>query len=393
MHVKTYRGKSPEECFQKVKSELGREAVILQSRSVHALFGRFGPTQHEVVAAIDVTIPGDKAAAGVEVRRPVSLSSGRPELLSQPTTRRESDSENERIQRLERQLSSLTANMNALTQAAKNNNGRAKSGPDDEPYAFLRKQLEEAEVAEPVIKRLFAELPEDLSDAAASSELRAKIVHQLKTAARFDLVAGKTRLVAFFGGTGVGKTTTIAKIAAQLALKEKRSIAIITMDTHRVAAAQQLQTYGEILRVPVKVAYNKQEVKQYYAEFSAEKRDAVLLDTAGRSPNDSMPIAEMASAIEGIPDVYRYITVPATLSGRNFENTVERFQSLLSADAIILTKLDETVDNSCLGHLLNIQAKFGIPLSYITNGQRVPDDLLIADAHAIAARMLSTAAL
>jgi flagellar biosynthesis protein FlhF len=393
MHVKTYRGKSPEDCFQKVKLDLGLDAVILQSRSFQSLFGKFGPTRHEVVAAIDVTIPADKNPAGIELKRPLTLSSGRkdsPSLLA----KQETDAESERFLRLERQLSALTANMNALTIATKNNSHRPKVNTSEaEPYAFLRKQLTEAEVAEPLIKRMFGEIPAGLSDAAAAAELRAIIVNLLKTTARFETTPGKTKLVAFLGGTGVGKTTTIAKIAAQLALKERRNIGIISMDTHRVAAAQQLQTYGEILRVPVKVAYNKQELKQYLAEFTAEKREAVLVDTAGRSPNDSMPIAEMAGALSGISGVYTYLTVPATLSSRNFENTIERFQSHVTADALILTKLDESVDNSCLGHLLNMQAKLGIPLSYITNGQRVPDDLLLADAHAIAARLLSTASL
>ncbi len=392
MQVKTYRGKSPEECFQKVKLELGRDAVILQSRSFQSVFGKFGPTTHEVVAAIDVTIPADKSPTGVELRRPLTLSSGRPESSSPAPVRRDADPDDERYLRLERQLTALTANMSALANTTRSASFRSKTA-EAEPYAFLYKQLVDSEVAEPLIKRFFSELPSGLSDAAAAAEIRGLIVNQLKTAARFEMTPGKTRLVAFLGGTGVGKTTTIAKIAAQLALKEKRNIAIISMDTHRVAAAQQLQTYGDILRVPVKVAYNKQELKQYLAEFAAEKKEVVLVDTAGRSPNDSMPIAEIAGALEGISGLYTYLTVPATLSGKNFENTIERFQAHINADALILTKLDETVDNTCLGHLLNVQAKFGIPLSYITNGQRVPDDLLSADAHAIAARMMSTASL
>ena len=145
------------------------------------------------------------------------------------------------------------------------------------------------------------------------------------------------------------------------------------------------------MRVPVKIAYNRQELTQYLAEFQADKRDLVMLDTAGRSPNDAMPLAELAGALDGLTSVFRYLVVPATLSGRNFENMIERFHSLMAPDALILTKLDESVDNACLGHLLNAQAKFGLPISYITNGQRVPDDLMAADAHAVAARLLSTA--
>jgi flagellar biosynthesis protein FlhF len=396
MQVKTYQGKSPEECFQKVKSELGLDAVILQSRAIQSKFGKFGPTRHEVVAAIDVTIPADKSPSGIEVRRPLSLSSGRIEPPAQPAARREAFAavDDERYLRLEKQLTALTANMNALTQSAKNQVARGKGGASEgEPYAALYKHLLEGGVAEPLVKRMIAELSSGLTETAAAVEIRDVIVRQLKTAARFEITPGKTRLVAFLGGTGVGKTTTIAKIAAQLALKEKRSVGIISMDTHRVAAAQQLQTYGEILRVPVKVAYNKQEMRQYLIEFAAEKREVVLLDTAGRSPNDSLPLAEIAGSLEGISGVYTYLAVPATLSYKNFENAVEKFQSQIQPDALILTKMDESIDGACFGHLLNIQAKTGIPLTYITNGQRVPDDLLLADAHAIAARMMTPSAM
>jgi flagellar biosynthesis protein FlhF len=387
MQVKTYRGKSPEECFKKVKMELGLDAVILQSRSLKTVFGKFGSSQHEVVAAIDVTIPADKSPSGVELRRPLTLSSGRNELSPM---RREYERDDERYERLEQQVSALTANIGTLAQMGKSSTTRFKPAPvETQPYAFLYKQLADAEMAEPLIKRLFAEIPDDLTDASAAAELRAMIVNQIKTTSRFELSYGKTKLIAFFGGTGVGKTTTIAKIAAQLALREKRNIAIITMDTHRVAAAQQLQTYGEILRVPVKIAYNQQELKQYLAEFAKDKKEAVLLDTAGRSPNDSIPITEMAGALDGINSVYSYLVVPAALSSKNFENAVERFHAQYPADALILTKMDEACDNTCLGHLLNVQAKTGIPLSYITNGQRVPDDMVLADAHAIAGRLLS----
>jgi len=395
MQVKTYQGKSPEECFKKVKLDLGREAVILQSRTLQSVFGKFGPTRYEVVAALDVTIPADRSSTGVELRRPLSLSSGRPETPVLPSETREPTADEERLDRLEKHLTTITSNIGVLAQAARNNTVRAKTGTAETmvPYQFLYKQLAESGVAEPLIKRMIAEIPAGLADVDAAVEIRSIIVNHLKTAARFELFPGKTRLVAFLGGTGVGKTTTIAKIAAQLALKEKRSVGIISMDTHRVAAAQQLQTYGEILRVPVKVAYNKQEMMQYLAEFAAEKREVVLLDTAGRSPNDTIPIAEMVGSLAGIDGVYTYLVVPATLSSRNFENAIDRFQPEVAADALILTKLDETIDSTCFGHLLNVQAKLGIPLTYITNGQRVPDDLMSADAHAIAARLLTPSAL
>jgi len=121
--------------------------------------------------------------------------------------------------------------------------------------------------------------------------------------------------------------------------------------------------------------------------------DLVLLDTAGRSPNDMLPLGETAHLFEGVGVIQKFLAVPATLAARDMVNVIARFKNTLSPDAMILTKLDEASDNACFGKLLTVQAKFGIPLAYVTTGQKVPDDIAFPDSHAIAARILSTAVL
>jgi flagellar biosynthesis protein FlhF len=424
MIVKTYRGKSPEECFKKMRLEMGRDAVILQSRTYRALFGRFGGRRHEVVAANDISIAIDKIAGaaraaseereeparsvygyaavgapkGRSLKSAIGASDSRPgeSIVTRAAGRSPliAEDSDPRISQLEKQIALLTATLDSL-QGPASGNGKAQannesSAPQTSGYSALLNKLLDSEVAEPLAKRLIADLPAGLSDAAAAAELRSLIVRRFKIAGRLEAIPGRTRVVAFIGGTGVGKTTTIAKIAAQLALAERMNVAIVTMDTHRVAAVQQLQTYGDILRVPVKVAYNKGEFAQHLAAFQKEKKDFILLDTAGRSPHDTLPLAEVAASLEGVPDVYRILTLPATLSARDFENMTTKFQSVLTPDAMIMTKVDEATDNAYIGHLLSVQVKTGLPIAYITSGQRVPDDMLTPDAHALATRLLSS---
>ena len=272
--------------------------------------------------------------------------------------------------------------------------GRSAKAPR-EPYPALLQQLLDAEVAAPLARQFVADLPSGLSAADAQIELRTLLSQRLRLAAPSDalLGPGKPRLLAFVGTTGVGKTTTIAKLAARYALMEGKSVGIVTLDTHRVAAAQQLQTLGQVLGVSVRVAHDAVEFRQQVAAYAAEGRDWVLVDTAGRSPNDMLPLGETAQLFQGLGPLQKLLAVPATLSARDMENIVARFQTILQPDALILTKLDEATDNACFGKLLTVQAKHGLPLAYVTTGQKVPDDIAVPDSHAIAARIVSTAVL
>ena len=174
---------------------------------------------------------------------------------------------------------------------------------------------------------------------------------------------------------------------------DQRTVGIVTLDTYRVGAADQLQKLGEVLKVPVRVAHDEAEFRRQVAAYTAEGRDWVFVDTAGRSPNDMLPLGETAQFFQGIGPVHKLLTLPATLSARDMENIIVRFQNLLQPDALILTKLDEATDNSCFGKLLTAQAKHGLPLAYLTTGQKIPDDLALPNVHAIAAKIISTSVL
>ena len=179
--------------------------------------------------------------------------------------------------------------------------------------------------------------------------------------------------LALVGPTGVGKTTTLAKIAAEYLSNHSSSIAFITIDTYRIAAVEQLKVYGEIMNLPVEVVLNPEQLEQMLLKH--RDKELILIDTAGRSPQDTLCINELASFLSPKLDIQKHLVLSATTREKELFETMQRF-SILEIDNAIITKIDEC---SSLGLLLDIQLREKLPFSYITNGQRVPEDLLKAD--------------
>ncbi len=189
--------------------------------------------------------------------------------------------------------------------------------------------------------------------------------------------------LALVGPTGVGKTTTLAKIAAEYLCKHSPSIALITIDTYRIAAVEQLKVYGEIMNLPVEVVLNPQQLEQMLTKH--QDKELILIDTAGRSPQDTLCIEELASFLPPDLAIEKHLVLSATTREKELYEAMKRF-SVLGIDNAIVTKIDEC---SSLGMLLDIQQQENIPFSYITNGQRVPEDLLQADKEALTQLIMS----
>ena len=180
------------------------------------------------------------------------------------------------------------------------------------------------------------------------------------------------KVVFFVGPTGVGKTTTIAKIASKFCVEEKKRLALLTADTYRIAAAEQLRTYANILEVPFRIVYSAQEMEQYYEEFSSF--DYILIDTAGHSHlNEEQRINSnvMLHSLDEIAETEVYLVLSATTKYRDLISIADAYKDMAEY-AIIFTKLDET---SCYGNLLNLRLYTGAELSYVTCGQNVPEDI------------------
>jgi flagellar biosynthesis protein FlhF len=194
---------------------------------------------------------------------------------------------------------------------------------------------------------------------------------------------GTRRLVALVGPTGVGKTTTIAKLAANYRLKEKHNVGLITVDTYRIAAVEQLRTYADIIDLPMQVVSTPREMRE--AVRRLESLDLILMDTAGRSPRDEIKIQELKSFLTEAAADEVHLVLSSVAGARTLEQTTERFASV-GTTALILTKLDEATG---LGNLLPLLRTSQLPLSYLTNGQNVPDDIETADTGRLARLVLA----
>ncbi len=183
------------------------------------------------------------------------------------------------------------------------------------------------------------------------------------------------------GPTGVGKTTTIAKIAARAALVDRRAVALVCLDDYRVGGAEQLQRYADLIGVPMEVANNGKALKCALQRFAAA--DLVLVDTAGRSPRDQRALTQTGAVLSGAGEpIETHLCLPAWLaSAIELRAVVELYAETLRPRRLVATKIDEAIYH---GSIVTAQVLAGVPYSYFTTGQRVPEDLEIASASQLA---------
>jgi flagellar biosynthesis protein FlhF len=246
----------------------------------------------------------------------------------------------------------------------------------------------ESEVHEELARTLIERLRRAATDAemADADLLKARLVrivqNDICVSGPIQTAAGRRKLVALVGPTGVGKTTTIAKLAAQYRLKERLRVGLITVDTFRIAAVEQLRAYADIIDLPMEVVSSSEEMRPAISRLA--DLDLILMDTAGRSPRDEPKLQELKAIFaESAPDEV-HLVLSATCGTSNLVRMADRF-SEVGVTSLLLTKLDESHG---LGNLLSLVQRCQIPLSYLTNGQNVPDDIEVADAERLARTMV-----
>ncbi len=195
-------------------------------------------------------------------------------------------------------------------------------------------------------------------------------------------IGSRKKVLMFVGPTGVGKTTSLAKMGAIFALRENKKVAFVTIDTYRVAATEQLKKYAEIMNIPVHVVSDQ---KEFRSVLEKESADVVLVDTSGRSHRNEMKISEIKSYADQISyDSERILCVSATTKKTDLHSIFGAFD-VMDCNSVLITKTDET---SFIGNVVDVADKYNKPISYIANGQEVPNDLLVADAEKIVEMML-----
>jgi flagellar biosynthesis protein FlhF len=381
MKIKEFEALTLKDCLNRVRQELGPEAVILETRKCRK-GGVMGLGTHEavrIVAATGITVNDER-----ERMRDSAVPTHRPSSSNHDTAALE------KIARLEREVQELQQGIAIVQHAVLTTPSSAPAAESPKtPFPELEQKLIRADVSETLAAELLESLP-DLSawgpqarSALAEAALRERMAQHIASAGPITLTPGECKTVALIGPTGVGKTTTIAKLAAHFALVEKRRVALLTMDTYRIAAIEQLKTYSQIIDIPIKVAYNQAEILPALEAF--RHHDLVLIDTAGRSQKNSLQVNELKSLVEAA-GCETHLALSASTKRRDLDDQLERF-SCVGVNRLLFTKLDET---TTYGTIYSIAAQSDVPVSYITTGQKVPEDIEPADGTKLAAIVMNS---
>jgi flagellar biosynthesis protein FlhF len=400
MDVKTYRAKSMQEALALVRRDLGADAAVLQTREVGGgLLGLLlGRRRVEVTASNDVAVPSRLPARsqGIDLSRPEEIAAHLGADALKQRRRKKVSVNGDSISRAPfatphsadsdsansaRQLESLVEDL-----CRRSRHSEIHELPESLFQLFT--DLIEADVhddlARELVERVRREMPpRDLLDTVlVKAHLARMIEGEIRVAGPIRAETGRRRVIALVGPTGVGKTTTIAKLAANFRLKEKRKVGLITVDTYRIAAVEQLRTYADIIDLPMTVVSTPREMREAVTRMS--DLEIVLMDTAGRSPRDEVKIQELRTMLSEAKADEVHLVLSAVGSAGALKRTAEQF-SPAGTTALVLTKLDEATS---LGNVLPMLRASKLPLSYITDGQNVPDDIEAADQRRLARMLL-----
>ncbi|MBP1991320.1 flagellar biosynthesis protein FlhF [Paenibacillus eucommiae] len=409
MRVKRYVVDSMPDALQKIRSDLGKDAVILNTKEIRSggFLGMFGKKKIEVIAATDTgggegtnASSGAKPAAAIRpaaaVVRPAPATAP-AQALAVLTQEKRSDFPEvpdvlhtytppkaaSHAPRPQEEL--LLEEIKQMKEMMKNLTFSAKDEPKlPEPLAKIEHRLLEQEVDHLLVKQLMEQAleeslasGEEISEQAAESSIRKQLQEMFHTDSSKQISAA-TRVVHFVGPTGVGKTTTIAKLAAEQVLKFHRKVGFITSDTYRIAAIEQLKTYATILNVPIEVVFSPQDLSKAFRQLEA--CDIIFMDTAGRNFRNEMYVSELNALLQTQGNSETILVLSLTTKYKDMKAITNNFNKF-KLDKVLFTKMDET---DSYGAIVNLIHDFSLQLSYVTNGQNVPDDITeISEQHII----------
>lgn len=390
MKIRKYEGENETEAMLKVKEELGREALIVSVKNIKpkGIFRFFRKPYVEVTAALD-----DHSVLDDGDREP-NIPRRKVTHTDVPTMTQSKDNEEDDSVYLER-FKTLVQNLPEAeghdTQKVPELAITAVVEPDNIEVlnaALIKavyKQLIDNEVTEGIVNQLTAGVEQLSTNSEDELTDVISVVYKriVKMLSDFEVIGvDSPKSVFFVGPTGVGKTTTIAKVASYFTLNMGKKVALVTSDTYRIAAVEQLRTYANILNIPIKVVYTKDELAEALAQF--EDMDLVLIDTAGRSHKNAEHQQDLENLLSVVEEKEVFLVLSVATKHKDLLNITSKYDEMTSYK-IIFTKLDET---SCYGNILNIKEETGATLSYVTFGQNVPDDISEINPHEIARQVL-----
>jgi flagellar biosynthesis protein FlhF len=349
------------QAMRQVRQALGPDAVILST-------SRVSGGGVEITAAVDEPLAPVGGGAGGAGASPSPVPGG-----GQPAGESGGAALSALARRVEGLAEMLSKHM-VVSEAAAGFAARPEVAPI---YHHLMGQ----EVSPAVINELLTDLA-----AAGGQGLAARLAIRLKkmlnVAGGRMATAKRPAVWALVGPTGVGKTTTAAKLAANFALRHRLKVGLVTVDTYRIAAAEQIEVYGRIMEIPTVVAGGAEDLRR--ALEGMAELDLVLVDTVGRSPKDEENLEELRAVLEGAPGLTTHLVLACPTRDADKAEVLAAF-ARFAPQSLIFTKLDET---ATYGPILNQVVRSGLPVSYLTCGQRVPEDLEEATREGLAKRLL-----
>lgn len=435
MRVKRYVVDSMPDALQKIRADLGKDAVILNTKEIRSggFLGMFSKKKIEVIAATDAAAQTNTkpatAASRVQNAKPNFVPPAAPQTpigayknANSFTNGNTAKAENEEpaFPEVPDVLTDLLgAKQQAAASAVIEKTTPIKSAVEQAREDAVLEELKQMKSymqklsaqsfsqlpPDPVIERLKQRLieqelePQFVDDIClkvaeeASSRGEAVTEAQAWSLAKEQLldcfpetscksIEPDTKVVHFVGPTGVGKTTTIAKLAAEQVLKYHRKVGFITSDTYRIAAVEQLKTYATILNVPLEVVFSPQDLPKAFDQL--QDRDIIFMDTAGRNFRNEMYVSELNSLLHTSGKSETFLVLSLTTKYKDMKAIADNF-SRFKLDKVLFTKMDET---ESFGAVVNLARDFKLQLSYVTNGQSVPDDISVLSEQHIVDRLL-----
>lgn len=382
MIIKKYTAKTEDDAVNAAKKDLGNGIVIMNVKAVKpsGLFRFFKSNQVEVTVALE------------EEKEKIAASKKEKEVVAQKEEPRAAVRMNAEVKHpvdeigqkldslqslLEKQIQTKTEEEKPKEEEKEENIIQPKEEDKNARFMkLLHNTMVENEVSEEYANQIMDGLEKNLNNNTTIEHLLSSIYQ--KTILKFGQPQGiskaenNPKVVFFIGPTGVGKTTTIAKIASRFCVEEKAKVALLTTDTYRIAAAEQLRTYANILEVPLQVIYTVDELKSAVEDF--QSYDYILVDTTGHSHKNEEQKRAMFEFVNGLDESIEkeiYLVLSATTKYNDMITIADTYSKNLDFK-LIFTKLDET---SCYGNLLNIRLRTGAQMSYVTCGQNVPYDI------------------
>ncbi len=413
MRVKRYVVDSMPDALQKIRTDLGKDAVIINTKEIRSggFLGMFSKKKIEVIAATDSAAGSGQPASGksatATLAKPAAPAANAlagsaaaaaaygmqrdrereaqpalsfpdvpdvlpasPPLQAVPAgTQPASASGRVREDTLLEEIKQMKEMMKKLSSQ------RMPEADRDPVLTELERRLLDQEIDSQIVEELLARISEEaeaedvpVTEEFAIRSLRTQL-HTLLQPQGGKAIALDTRIAHFVGPTGVGKTTTIAKLAAEQVLKHRRKVGFITSDTYRIAAVEQLKTYATILNVPLEVVFSPLDLNKAFE--SLKDCDLIFMDTAGRNFRNEMYVSELNALLQSGGKSETFLVLSLTTKYKDMKAITYNF-SKFKLDKVLFTKKDET---DTYGAVVNLIRDFGLQTSYIANGQSVPDDI------------------